>query len=357
MPLLPAGLLLLACSASALRQHDQKSAARAEAAAGAPDAACEPDKFGQEGRWVDTGATLDWDDKRCGRLPQLDVSRFCSEKLQCKDMLVVGDSTSYQFYRVMNASLRQGMVQSSGGRVPPTMLFNASSGYVPDALENGFNSMQTRPVSGKEFFMQCKVDPEKNWREHVCQESCPKPVTITYVRHDHLNGPGYSWSPKSACEWYPELDKHEWVVLSYGTHVNDHVNLLNNKHGIWEKRADNLFRMLKERHPHGLIWRTAYYGLTDYSVEPCPNKALAKSAPLRTEQIADKFNDSWKKIAELNKLYKEKLQEAGLKAVVVDIEKLFSMRPDCRKDYIHYEVDTIDKSIAAIYPRMLQALM
>mmetsp|Transcript_93285 Transcript_93285/g.253038 ORF Transcript_93285/g.253038 Transcript_93285/m.253038 type:complete len:349 (-) Transcript_93285:62-1108(-) len=348
MSRLPVGCLLLAGSAAALRRHDERAASRAS------EAACKPEKFGQEGRWVDTGATLDWDDKRCGRLPELDVAHFCSEKLQCKDLLVVGDSTSFQFYRVMNESLNQ-RKQSSGNRVPPTMLLNMSHGWIPDALETGFNSFQTRPVKQSEFFMKCKEDPEKNTREQVCQDSCPKPVTITYMRHDHLNGPEYSWSPKSACEWYPELDKHEWVVLSYGTHVNDHTDLLYNKNGIWEKRAEDLFRMLKEKHPHGLIWRTAYYGLTDYSEEPCPNKALVKAAPLTREQIADKFNDSWKKIAELNKLYKEKLQEAGLQAVVLDIENLFSMRPDCRKDYIHY--GDIKQSVAAIYPRMMQYLM
>jgi len=350
MPLLPVGPLLLASSASALLQPP---------AARAPAAACEPEKFGRDGRWVDTGKTLDWDDQRCGRLPQFDAARFCSEQLQCKDMLVVGDSTSYQFYHVMNESLNQ-RKQSSGRREAASVLLNVSSrpGYVPDALETGFNKMQTRAVQQKDFFFKCKPNTlEKTWREEVCQDSCPKPVTITYVRHDHLNGPEYSWTPKSACEWYPELDKHEWVVLSYGTHVNDHVDLLDNKQGILEKRADDLFRVLKEKHPHGLIWRTAYYGLTDFSVEPCPNKALVKAAPLTREQIADKFNDSWKKISDLNKLYKEKLQEAGLQAVVLDIENLFSMRPDCRKDYIHFEVDTIKQSAAAIYPRMLQKLM
>ena len=128
------------------------------------------------------------------------------------------------------------------------------------------------------------------------------------------------------------LARYRWLFLSTGTHLNDHADLRSNKNKVWESRTAALVEALKPEHPTHVVFRTSWFGLENYHTCPCPNPN-AMHAPLA---IGDRFSGSWKNIAKFNVVFKKTLAQMWPGAVVLDVERILSMRPDCRKDFIHF---------------------
>merc|ERR1719183_513391 len=221
VPVRPVGSLLTRSSAGRATSH----------VTGMGDGlACDPKRYGREGKWVDTKSewSFVWDDKQCGMLPEFDKKTFCQESLKCKSMLFVGDSTSSMHYFMTWETLFP--ESSVHGRFD-------GEGIHPDGQPiNGVNNSDFANDCGRPQYRG-----EPNTRS-ICQEHCKNEVNITLIRHDHLNGPKFMemvprYQPNASrtlCAWKQELPRHPWVILTTGTHVNDAPRLLNNTGGVWE---------------------------------------------------------------------------------------------------------------------------
>lgn len=330
-----------------------------------PNADCRPEQYGREGHWVsDKEWGMIWDDKGCGVLPDFDAKTFCTEKLQCQNMLFVGDSTIGQFYfallETLNDSFR-GHAIDGGGIHPPGKLIEG--------------------VTDEDFYTDCgkpRLKGEPNQR-NICQAYCSNPVHVTLIRHDHLNGrrvdmEGSPAQTRTACAWKQELADHPWVVLHTGSHVNDSPEELMNVNSTWETRARDLFSSLKTTHPRGIVWRTAHPGYFDHTRNipqaghkqassrtqastTCLDPAHMRDSPLPDDEIDTTVRrGSWAQMPHLNEVYKKALLESVPDGLILDTEPLMTMRGDCRMDMLHFEVHN-KKSPIHMWTRMLQFFM
>lgn len=208
-----------------------------------------------------------------------------------------------------------------------------------------------------------QFEGEPNQRT-ICEDHCPNPVSITLLRHDHLNGPrapAGNESSRTACSWKQELASHPWVVLHTGTHINDSPEENGNVDNIWEKRADGLFKYLKDVHPHGIVWRTAHSGTWEGPRRTAPKMLCADPTRIRDTPLPDKeipmlFNGSWARFPLINSVYKSRLKEYLPDALLLDTAPLMSMRGDCRKDPIHFDWHD-QRAPIHMWTRMLQHFM
>jgi len=296
---------------------------------------CDADSYGTGGHWEDS--KTEWGfvfkDDQCGVLPEFSTETFCKEKLQCENLLMVGDSTISEFYFMLWETMNR---KTTGVK---QQHFDGEGIHIEGPVAEGY--------SKEEFATECGKPLERGEpnQRSICQEHCgEKKVHMTLIRHDHLNGKKYGAGTRAACAWKQELASHPWVVLHTGTHLNDATDTLMNTDNLWETRSDALFSHLKEVHPNNIIWRTASIGLSAHQMNSdahsghmkCPDPQYIRRWPLRESEIGSEHMGSWKKFGAFNKVVTTKLREHLPDAVVLDIEPMMSMRGDCRTDPIHF---------------------
>jgi len=276
----------------------------------------------QQGRWVlNEDQSTDCMDSTCSALPKFDASEFCKEELHCSSMLMVGDSTMHQKF-----SLLLSMTDTQKSR-------NKKSHKHKFFYEDPTHEVEINRqiMDAPDYHQNCSFSSHP-----ICQASCPEKVQLTYIRHDHLNGLKYGHDKTSQCDnWKDHMKDHPHLMLGTGTHVGDHPDLMNNVGNIWESRAQDLFEFLQEKHPKGIVWTPAYYGLSAWN-KACPQKELWKERPVRQDEIdTSKFDGSWLAISKMNKVYKDMIKKFLPDVLILDHEEAMSMRSDCRKDFIH----------------------
>ena len=276
-----------------------------------------PPKFFQSRPYV-------WTDATCPALPEFDTRRFCKQALRCESLLLVGDSTQNLVYEALEAVLAPKPTKRFFGRRP----------------------------SRRETCTDKRGDVRK--LTEICTKDChARPVYLTYMRHDHLMGFG-----AEQCNWASGhvMKQFAFLLLTTGVHINDDPALAWNVGDIWATKTNRLIEYLNTNHPCGIIWRTAWYGADPFDGK-CPLKEVVRQAPLKRSEIAaNRFNGSWVQISRFNEFVKAKLRDAWPNLPILDVENMFSMRPDCRRDWIHFASDKAASPIFAL-PSLVQHLL
>ena len=239
----------------------------------------------------------------------------------CRNVLLVGDSTVGSLHQAL-APWRNGVQ------------------WAP-SMANGSASCPAAGASAaREHFVMC---------ENVTS-ACPKGVTVSYWRHDHLDVRSVALDGRSNrgsnCDgWWDFTPEHyQLALLSRGAHLNEYGERKGDP-AFHAKRAhelaDVLLRAGGERAGVGrtgagaraltAVYVLAHWGMTDFvsdELKPLPAPAPASA------------NYSWDLIPRLNAITAETLKRrlggaAAPELVVVDPTRALASRRDCRSDPLH----------------------
>jgi hypothetical protein len=260
---------------------------------------------------------------------KFDINSFCRNAIGCgKHLLMVGDSTmnSVMDYWIHNFPKRE------------VKEFNCST------PNNCPPNAQKRMRGNKQFGCIDDMGAVSHHRTmEICENVCPigKLVKITYVRHDFLVGQhGSSYHKSSVCdEWWTRAKSADYLLLSFGAHINAMVNFPHlkvatpdfNLTTLLQETAHTLAIKLNEtlKPSATVIYRTGHTGSQNFTAN-CDATPLA-SSPMSSSHF------SWDKIYGGQYILIHGLRKyVNRNIIVMDHHHLLAMRYGCRGDSLHF---------------------